>query len=192
MRLWGFTLREIRMPLLVPFETSMERTTVRRIVLVEANVDGTTGWGECVAGETPAYSPETTETAWHVLRDFLWPLLKGKDFGSAADVWDMLEWVRGNQMAKAALESAIWDAESRQNNLPLWKLLGGQREEIASGVSIGIKSSLEELVRAVQVELEAGYQRVKIKIKPGTDVEPVRRLRKEFPSRMQRMRRLQP
>jgi len=170
------------MPLLVPFETSMERTTVRRILLVEANVDGTTGWGECVAGETPSYGPETIETAWHVLREFIWPLMKGKEFSSAAEVWAMLEWVRGHEMAKAALESAIWDAEARQKNLPLWKLLGGKREEIASGVSVGIKASLEELVRAVQVELEAGYQRIKIKIKPGIDVEPVRRLRKEFPN----------
>ncbi len=170
------------MPLVVPFETSMERTTVRRFLLVEANVDGTTGWGECVAGETPSYSPETTGTAWHILRDFLWPLLKGKEFGSASEVWGMMEWVRGHNMAKAALESAIWDAEAKQKNVPLAQLLGGTRAEIASGVSIGIKVSLEELVRAVQVELEAGYQRIKIKIKPGIDVEPVRRLRKEFPN----------
>ena len=182
MRLRGITLREIRIPLLVPFETSTERTTVRRILLVAANVDGTTGWGECVAGETPSYGPETTETAWHVLREFIWPLMKGREFSSAAEVWAMLEWVRGHEMAKAALESAIWDAEARQKNLPLWKLLGGKREEIASGVSVGIKASLEELVRAVQVELEAGYQRIKIKIRPGLDVEPVRRLRKEFPN----------
>ena len=87
MRLKGFTLRELRMPLLVPFETSMDRTVVRSFVLVEANVGGTTGWGECVAGEAPSYSPETTETAWHVLRDFLWPLLKGKEFAGAADIW---------------------------------------------------------------------------------------------------------
>ena len=181
MRLRGFTLRELRMKLVAPFETSVERTDVRRVVLVEANVDGMTGWGECVAGETPSYSPETTETAWHILRDFIWPLLRGKEFGSAAEVWKMLEWVRGHEMAKAALESAIWDAEAKQKRLPLWKLLGGQREEIANGVSIGIKESLEGLVRAVQVELEAGYQRIKIKIKPGKDVEQVRRLRKEFP-----------
>ena len=182
MRLRGFTLRELRMPLVLPFETSMERTTVRHVVLVEANVDGTTGWGECVAGESPSYSPETTQTAWHVLRDFLWPHLKGKEFASAADVWDLMEWVRGHNMAKAALESAIWDAEAKQKNVALAQLLGGSRREIASGVSIGIKASLEELVRAVQVELEAGYQRIKIKIKPGIDVEPVRRLRKEFPN----------
>jgi O-succinylbenzoate synthase len=182
MRLKGFTLRELDMPLVAPFETSMERTTVRRVMLVEANVDGVIGWGECVAGESPSYSPETVETAWHILRDFLWPLLKGKEFASASDVWGMMEWVRGHNMAKASLESAIWDAEAKQKNLPLWKLLGGERQEIASGVSIGIKASLEELVHAVQVELEAGYQRIKIKIKPGIDVEPTRRLRKEFPN----------
>jgi len=170
------------MPLVTPFETSMDLTDVRRIILVEANVDGVTGWGECVAGETPSYSPETTETAWHILRDFIWPLLKGKEFASASEVWGMLAWVRGHNMAKAALESAIWDAEAKQKGVPLWKLLGGQRQEIASGASIGIKASLEELVRAVKVELEAGYQRIKIKIKPGIDVEPVRRLRKEFPT----------
>jgi o-succinylbenzoate synthase len=182
MQLKGFTLRELRMPLVAPFETSMERTNVRRVMLVEANVDGAMGWGECVAGETPSYSPETVETAWHILRDFLWLLLKGKQFGSAAEIWGMLECVRGHEMAKASLEAAIWDAEAKQKGVPLWKLLGGHRQEIASGVSIGIKGSLEELIRAVQVELEAGYQRIKIKIKPGIDVEPARRLRKEFPN----------
>ncbi|MBS1867606.1 MAG: o-succinylbenzoate synthase, partial [Acidobacteria bacterium] len=181
MRLLGFTLRELQMPLVTPFETSMERTTVRRVMLVEANVDGSTGWGECVAGETPSYSPETVETAWHILRDFLWPILAKKEFASAADVWGMMEWVRGHNMAKAALESAIWDAQAKLEGVPLWKLLGGERPEIASGVSIGIQETLKELVQAVQVELEAGYQRIKIKIKPGIDVEPVRRLRKEFP-----------
>jgi O-succinylbenzoate synthase len=181
MRINQITLREVRMKLVTPFETSVERTEVRRIVLVEADVDGVTGWGECVAGETPTYSPETTDTAWHVLGDHLWPLLKGKEFGSAAEVWDLLGHVRGHNMAKGALEAAIWDAEARQKGLPLWKLIGGTREEIASGVSIGIKGSLEELVAAVKKELAAGYQRIKIKIKPGIDLEPVKRLRQEFP-----------
>jgi O-succinylbenzoate synthase len=181
MRVSEFTLREVRMKLVVPFETSVERTEIRRIVLVEAEVDGVSGWGECVAGETPAYSPETTDTAWYVLRDHLWPLLKGKEFGSAAEIWDLLGHVRGNNMAKGALEAAIWDAEARQKGLPLWKLIGGTRDEIASGVSIGIKASLEELVATVKKELAAGYQRIKIKIKPGVDLEPVKRLRQEFP-----------
>jgi o-succinylbenzoate synthase len=145
-------------------------------------VDGVAGWGECVAGETPSYSPETTDTAWHLLRDHLWPLIREKQFASASEVWDLLAWVRGHNMAKSALETAVWDAEAKRKNIPLAELIGGVRKEIVSGVSIGVKASLEELVQAVKVELEAGYQRIKIKIKPGYDLEPVRRLRKEFPA----------
>ena len=169
------------MELVTPFETSVDRTTARRIVLVEANVDGVTGWGECTAGEKPFYSPETTDTAWHILRDHLWPLVNGKEFASAADVWEMLALVRGHNMAKATLETAIWDAEAKQKGLPLSKLIGGTRAEIASGVSIGIKDSLDELVSTVKKELASGYQRIKIKIRPGKDLEPVQRLRQDFP-----------
>jgi len=182
MRVEQITLRELHMKLVAPFVTSMEATTVRRVLLVEAVVDGSIGWGECVAGETPSYSPETTETAWHVLHDHLWPTLKGKRFDSAADVWNVLAWVRGHNMAKAGLEAAIWDAEAKQQGMPLAKLLGGVRDEIASGVSIGIKASLEELSEAVEVELEAGYQRIKIKIKPEYDVTVVEFLRNRFPA----------
>ena len=181
MRVKEITLRELRMKLVAPFETSTMRTDERRIVLVEANVDGVTGWGECVAGETPSYSPETTETAWHILHQHLWPLVAGKDFSHAGKIWDLLEPVRGHNMAKGALEAAIWDAEAKKKGVPLWKLIGGTREEIASGVSVGIKDSLDELVAAVKKELAAGYQRIKIKIKPGKDVEQVKRLRQEFP-----------
>ncbi|HEY2461070.1 MAG TPA: o-succinylbenzoate synthase [Candidatus Acidoferrum sp.] len=181
MRIRQITLREIQIKLLVPFETSIDRTDLRRIVLVEADVDGVTGWGECVAGERPYYGPETTDTAWHVVRDHLWPLLKDHEFRAAANIWDMLAHVRGHNMAKGALESAIWDAEARQKEIPLSKLLGGTREEIASGVSIGIKDSLDDLCAAVKKELDAGYQRAKIKIKPGKDIEPIKRLRQEFP-----------
>ena len=169
------------MKLVARFETSMDRMDVKRFVLVEAKVDGVTGWGECVAGEAPFYSPETTETAWHVLREFLWPMMKGKQFAAASEAWGMMEHVRGHNMAKAALEAALWDAEAKQKNISLAKLLGGTRQEISSGVSIGIKESLDELVAAVKKELDAGYQRIKIKIKPGKDVEQVERLRQEFP-----------
>jgi o-succinylbenzoate synthase len=182
MHIEQLTLRELHMKLVAPFQTSMATTTVRRILLTEAVVDGVVGWGECVAGETPSYSPETTDTAWHVLRDHLWPLVRGKQFGSAAEVWDLLSWVRGHNMAKAALETAVWDAEAKQKNIPLASLIGGIRTEIVSGVSIGVKASLEELVQTVKVELEAGYQRIKIKIKPSYDLEPTRRIRKEFPA----------
>jgi o-succinylbenzoate synthase len=181
MQVRGMTLQEIRMKLVAPFETSMERTEVRRILLLQADVDGVTGWGECVAGESPYYSPETTDTAWLILRDFLWPMIKGKEFAAAGDVWDLLARVRGHNMAKAALEAAVWDAEAKQKGVPLSKLIGGVREEIACGVSVGIKESLDELAAAVQKELAAGYQRIKIKIKPGKDLELVRRLRQDFP-----------
>jgi len=181
MQIQQIMLRELRMKLVTPFETSTMRTDERRIVLVETKVDGVTGWGECVAGETPAYSPETTETAWHILRDHLWPLVKGRKFGTAAEVWGLLDAVRGHNMAKAALETALWDAEAKQRGVPLAKLLGGTRDEITSGVSVGIKGSLDELVAAVKKELAAGYQRIKIKIKPGKDLEQVKRLRQEFP-----------
>jgi o-succinylbenzoate synthase len=181
MRVRGITLRELQMKLVTPFQISVGRTDVRRIIILEADVDGISGWGECVAGETPAYSPETTDTAWHILRDHLWPLIKGKEFESAAQVWGLLGLVRGHNMAKGALEATVWDAEARQKNVPLWKLIGGVREEIASGVSIGIKDTVDELAETVKRELAAGYQRIKIKIKPGKDLEPVKRLRQDFP-----------
>jgi o-succinylbenzoate synthase len=181
MRIRKITLRELAMKLIAPFEISNGVSYDRRIVLLEADVDGVTGWAECVAGEAPQYSPETVETAWHILRDHLWPLMKGKEFASAADVSGLLKSVRGHNMAKGALEAAVWDAEAKQKGVPLWKLLGGVREEVACGVSIGIKKSLDELATAVKKELDAGYQRIKIKIKPGKDVEQVKRLRQDFP-----------
>jgi len=181
MRLHSLTLREIHLNLLAPFETSMGRTAARRIILAEANVDGAIGWGECTAGEDPFYSPEDTDTCWHVLEKYLWPILKGREFASASDVWGLLEHIRGHNMAKATMETAIWDAEAKLKNIPLWKLIGGERQEIPCGVSIGIKDSLDELVATVKQELAAGYQRIKIKIKPGKDLPQVQRLRQEFP-----------
>ncbi len=181
MQIRQITLREIRMDLVTPFETSFGRTTERRILLLEVDVEGVRGWGEVVAGETPFYHPETVETAWHILRDFLWPAVKGKTFACAADVWGLLGRVRGHNMAKAGLEAAVWDAEARLTGMPLWKLIGGTRQEIASGVSIGIRPTIDELLGAVQRALSHGYQRIKIKIKPGQDVEPVARIREKFP-----------
>ena len=181
MQVRQITLREIRMPLVVPFETSFGRVSERRILLVEADVDGTTGWGEAVAGETPFYAPETVDTAWHILGDFIWPALKGREFPSASEVWGLLERIRGHNMAKGGLEAAVWDAEAKQKGLPLWKLIGGTREQIPCGVSIGIRPTLEELTGATERALSEGYQRIKIKIKPGWDVQPVEQLRHKFP-----------
>jgi o-succinylbenzoate synthase len=159
----------------------MDRVSERRIILAEVNLDGASGWGECTAGETPFYCPEDTETSWHILKDFLWPMLRGRELSSASDVWPLLAQVRGHNMAKAAVETAVWDAEAKLKNIPLWKLIGGERQEIPCGVSIGIKDSLDELVSAVKTELASGYQRIKIKIKPGKDIQPVQRLRQDFP-----------
>ncbi|HEY2545449.1 MAG TPA: o-succinylbenzoate synthase [Candidatus Acidoferrum sp.] len=181
MRIREVILREVRMKLIAPFKTSVDDTDARRIILTELVTDGAVGWGECVAGEKPYYSPETTDTAWMVMSEFLWPMLKDKEFAAAADVWELLEPVRGHNMAKAALEAAIWDAEAKQKGVPLAKLLGGTREEVSSGVSIGIKESLDELAAAVRKELAAGYQRIKIKVKPGKELAQVKRLREEFP-----------
>jgi o-succinylbenzoate synthase len=181
MRIRSITLRQIHMPLLAPFETSFGTSSLRRIFLVEADVDGVRGWGECVAGEQPFYSPETVETAWHIARKFLWPLVKDAEFASAGELFDHMARVRGHHMAKGGIEAAVWDAEARIQDVPIWKLLGGTRQELATGVSIGIKRSPEELAEAVARELAAGYQRIKIKIKPGWDAEPVRYLRERFP-----------
>ena len=181
MRLKKITLREIHLPLIEPFQTSFSETSLRRILLVETDVDGVSGWGESTAGEDPFYSYETVETAWHIIRDFLWPILKEKEIASAAEVSDLLARIRGHNMAKGGLEAAMWDAEAKQMNVPLAKLLGGVREEISCGVSIGIQPTIKELIAKVEKELAAGYQRIKIKIKPGMDVEPARALRQRFP-----------
>ncbi len=181
MRVKKIRLREIHLQLLAPFETSFGKSSLRRILLIEAEVDGISGWGEVTAGEEPNYGPETIGTAWHVLREFIWPALRGREFNSACGIFDSLKRIRGHNMAKAGLESAIWDAEAKHKNLPLWKHIGGKLEEIPCGVSIGIQPSIDELVAEVEKELEAGYQRIKIKIKPGCDVGPTGALRDRFP-----------
>jgi len=175
-------LREIRLPLIHFFETSFGRTTERRILLVKVTGnDGLEGWGECTAGEGPFYCDEWTETAWKTIETFLAPMIIGKEIPGAAETWELMSSVRGHRMAKAALETACWDLEAKGLQIPLWKHLGGVRDEIASGVSIGIQETFEALVNKIEVELSAGYQRIKIKIKPGWDLDIVRRLREKFP-----------
>jgi len=182
MKLARVTLREIRMPLVHFFETSFGRTTERRMVLVEVEGEGETGWGEVTAGENPFYNEEWTESAWLILRDYVAPRVLGRELGSAAEVGALTAHLRGHQMARAGLEVAVWDLEARLNRRPLWKHLGGVRDEIACGVSIGIQDSVEQLLDKIQRELDAGYQRIKMKIKPGWDVDVVRAVRERFPS----------
>ena len=175
-------LREIRLPLVHFFETSFGRTTERRIVLVRVqSKDGAEGWGECTAGEGPFYSNEWVDSAWVTLEKFLAPLLVNNQLNSAAEVFSVFSPVRGHRMAKASLETACWDLEARSKGMPLWKHLGGTQTEIACGVSIGIQDSVAILLEKIQKELAAGYQRIKIKIKPGWDASVVEEVRKQFP-----------
>jgi o-succinylbenzoate synthase len=174
-------IRELKMRLKAPFETSFGVTHNRRILLVEVVADGVSGWGEVTTGETPSYNPETTDTAWHVISDFIAPLLTGKSIASAADVATLLAGIRGHEMAKAGVENALWDIEAQQKRLPLAKLVGGSWDEIRCGVSLGIRENPEALVKKVAEEVGNGYQRIKLKIKPGKDLEYVAAARKEFP-----------
>ena len=182
MILTSIELREIRLPLVHFFETSFGRTTERRILLVRvADKDGAEGWGECTAGEGPFYSDEWTDSAWLTLENFLAPFVIGREVASAGQVFSLFQAVRGHRMAKAALETACWDLEARTKSLPLWKLLGGEQSEIACGVSIGIQDSVAVLLEKIQKEIAAGYQRIKIKIKPGWDANVVETVRQQFP-----------
>lgn len=175
-------LREIRLPLIHFFETSFGRTTERHILLVRVtDQDGAEGWGECTAGEGPFYCDEWAETAWPTIKTFLAPMVVGKEVDKAAQVWGLMSAVRGHRMAKAAIEIACWDLEAKRLSQPLWKHLGGTQAEISCGVSIGIQDTPEALIEKIQKELAAGYQRIKIKIKPGWDLKIIERVRAEFP-----------
>ncbi len=181
MKIESICLRELRMRLKAPFETSFGATQERRILLVEVGSDGVSGWGEVTAGEEPFFSSETTDTAWHVLKDYLVPMVLGREFATAREVALAMAPVRGHPMAKAGLENAVWDAEAQQKGVPLAKLLGGEKAEIACGVSLGIQKSADALLQKVETELAAGYQRIKVKIKPGWDVNVVAAIRARFP-----------
>jgi len=180
MRVEAITLREIQMPLVHFFETSFGRTYSRRILLVTAHCDGVDGWAECVAGEDPFYSSEWIETAWPTIKNYLAPSILGKTLNAGRDSVPPMARVRGHHMAKAAVENALWDAEARQKQQPLWKLLGGTRHEIGCGVSIGIQDSVEQLLEKTQTELDAGYRRIKVKVKPGWDLNILERIRSRW------------
>src|SRR5581483_11964683 len=181
MRVESITLREIGMRLKAPFETSFGVTQQRRILLVEMVADGVTGWAEVTTGEAPFYNYETTDTAWIIISEFIVPLVVGKQFASASEIPNVLNRIRGHQMAKAAVENALWDIEAQQKKVPLGKLVGGTRDEIACGVSLGIRENPTSLIQKVEEELSKGYRRVKMKIKPGKDLEFVGAVRKQFP-----------
>jgi O-succinylbenzoate synthase len=174
-------LRHVRLPLLHPFETSFGRTTEKEFLLVSVSAGGVSGHGECVADTDPFYLPETLETARHVLRDFLLPMAFALDLAHPRELWPALARVRGHQMAKAGLEMAVWELWARREGVPLHRLLGGRGGTIASGVSVGLQEDVGALVDTVAREVEAGYRRVKIKIKPGQDRALVEAVRARFP-----------
>jgi len=179
-RIERLQLRLLRLPLVHFFETSFERVYNRTFIVVIVTADGEDGVGECVADQTPYYSSETAATAWHVIKDFIAPAILGRTFERASEIFPALRAIRGHNMAKAAVEMAIWDAEARQLGVPLSRLLGGTRLRIESGVSVGIQDSYEQLADKIADELAAGYRRIKIKIKPGWDVDAVRVVRERF------------
>ncbi len=181
MRIDAIILRELHIPLIHPFETSFGVTRDRRIVLAEVQSEGLSGWGECTAGERPTFSSESTDSAWQMLVNELAPMLASESPDHGGECPRIFRPVRGNPMAKAALENAIWDLEAQREGISLSQLLGGVRETIPCGVSIGIQSSIPELLSIIERELAAGYQRVKLKCKPGWDVEVFERVRNRWP-----------
>jgi len=181
MKIDALSLYHLRMPLVAPFETSFGRITHRECLLVILRSEGLEGYGECVADRDPGYSYETSGTAWHILRDFIAPLILGQDVQDAADFQRRVQGIRGHPLAKAGVEMAIWDLIGKRQGRSLRELLGGVRSRVEVGVSVGIQESPQALLRTVEGYLAQGYQRIKIKIKPGRDVEETTLLRRHFP-----------
>ncbi len=182
MRIDSIVLRELHMPLVRPFETSFGVTRDRRILLAEIQSEGLTGWGECTAGERPFFSGESTDTAWQVIVNELGPMLAAtENIEHGGECPRTFKSVRGNPMAKAALENAIWDLEAQREGMSLSRLLGGVRDVIPCGVSLGIQASIAELMGIIETELAAGYQRIKLKCKPGWDVVVFDHVRNRWP-----------
>jgi O-succinylbenzoate synthase len=181
-RIRSIELTEINLPLVHFFETSFGRTYERRIILVRVeDEDGAEGWGEITCGESPGYSDEWTDSAWATAEKILAPMVVGKEIESAAGVWDLMKWARGHRMAKSGIETACWDLEAKRLGVPLWRHLGGVNQEIECGVSIGIQDSVEQLIDKIQIEVDAGYKRIKIKISPSWDYDVIKAVRKHFP-----------
>jgi len=181
MNIEAIFLRELNLPLVRPFQTSFGTTKDRRVILAEVHSEGLIGWGECTAGEHPHFSEESVDSCWNVIVDELGPMLAESEPRNGGQIPQIFGLVRGNRMAKATLENAVWDLEAQQKGISLSQLLGGVRETIPCGVSIGIQPSIPELLDVIGREVAAGYQRIKLKCKPGWDVEVFERVRDKFP-----------
>ncbi len=178
LRVDSIVLRELRIPLRTPFRTSGGTTTERRVCLLELLADGeTAAWSECVAGERPDYTAETIDTAWHVIETYAAPTVLGREFLTPRQTYEALSWIRGHPMARAAVEMGYWAMAARRQDVSLATLLGGVRDRVESGRTLGIDDDPDVMVERALAAVEAGYRKVKMKIEPGRDVEPVRRVR---------------
>lgn len=182
MKIKKITIHHMKMQMKTPFTTSFGTVQDKEFLLLQAvDEQGTIGWGESVAFEAPWYTEETRKMNWHVLEDFIIPLILNKEITHPDEITHLLSGIRRNNMAKATIEGAIWDIYAQQTKQSLAKAIGGVKEKIEVGVSIGIQSSNDKLIEVVGQYLQQGYKRIKIKIKPGYDIEPVRILRETFP-----------
>jgi o-succinylbenzoate synthase len=181
MKIETITLHHLSMPLVAPFETSFGRETDRECILITLQAEGLTGYGECVASRDPGYNYETTGTAWHILKDFIAPLILGRELAGADDFQKRVEGIRGHHLAKAGVEMALWDLLGKRAGRSLKEMFGGRRDRVDVGVSIGIQPSPQALVATVASYLDQGYRRVKIKIKPGREVEETTAVRRAYP-----------
>ncbi|MCJ7737656.1 MAG: o-succinylbenzoate synthase [Anaerolineae bacterium] len=182
MRIERIELHRIQLSLVTPFETSFGRMEGRQFILLSLHSGEFTGWGECTTQMGPWYSSETTETAWHVLSEFLVPQVLGEDIAEPSDIAGRFRRIRGHQMAKATLENAFWDVSAQSQGVPLAGLLGGTVDRVRVGVSIGIRPTLDDLLETVAQRVDEGYGRVKLKIRPGWDVDVVRAVRERWPA----------
>lgn len=180
MKVERIRLMNIRMPLVSPFETSFGKETDRNTLIVAISSEGLTGWAESPTLSSPLYNEETTETAWHVMKDFLIPLVLGKEFNHPSELPKAYKAIRGNNIAKSGIEGAFWDLYAKARGIPLWRAVGGTREKIAVGVSLGIEPSVSVLLQKIERYLSDGYRKIKVKIKPGWDVDVVEQIRHEF------------
>ena len=182
MKIDSITLHHLNMPLVAPFETSFGRELDCECIIVSIQSDGLTSYGECVADQSPGYNYETTGTAWHIIKDFIAPLVLGHDIRDAADFQQRVYGIRGHHLAKAGVEMALWDLLGKRDKKSLREMLGGVRDKVEVGVSVGLQESPEVLVRTVTDYMASGYPRIKIKIKPGRDVGDASAVRKQFPN----------
>ncbi|RAK23073.1 O-succinylbenzoate synthase [Anoxybacillus vitaminiphilus] len=181
MKLKQVILRHLQMELKSPFTTSFGSFSTKDFILVEAiDEDGVSGWGESVAFHSPWYNEETVKTNWHMLEDFLLPLIFKAPIEHPDELNERFSFIRKNNMAKSAIEGAIWDLFAKKQNIPLSKALGGEKKEIGVGISIGIQKSIDDLLRIIEKYVTEGYRRIKVKIKPGWDIEVIREIRKHF------------